>query len=349
MQTKLKISEPGDMYEQEADRIAEQVMSASPNSVVNSAPPRIQRFTEQTAGQADMVAPASVDSVLSSPGSPLEPGLQQDMGQRFGHDFSRVRVHTDAAAARSAQDVNATAYTVGNNIVFGANSFMPETRNGLKLLAHELTHVIQQGNEIRRYRNKGAFNFGKQDDATLIEDSFDVKKDKETKPWIEQITVEFTSLKSDSKDNIYSSGTVSVQYYDNPVKLSDFSFAASGGSQTLGKSTSGTFTVHRIEGIGYNSGTASGPFDPAKREGPNKRYSKNLLANMSYAVFYNQGEALHAGPLNFSSHGCVHVDWEDYATIKQLNYHSVIGLTKVKVKYVDIGDFPMPDPDWGYA
>ena len=55
---------------------------------------------------------------------------------------------------------------------------------------------------------------------------------------------------------------------------------------------------------------------------------------MSFAVFYNKGEALHAGPLDYSSHGCVHVDWTDYATIKQLNYHSVIGLTKVKVKYL---------------
>jgi hypothetical protein len=144
LQTKLSIGSPDDKYEQEADRVADRVMSASPNSVVNSAPPQIQKFTGQTTGQAGMVTPASVDSVLSSPGSPLESGLQQDMGQRFGHDFSRVRVHTDAEAARSARDVNANAYTVGNNIVFGANRFMPETQKGRKLLAHELTHVVQQ-------------------------------------------------------------------------------------------------------------------------------------------------------------------------------------------------------------
>jgi hypothetical protein len=66
------------------------------------------------------------------------------MGQRFGHDFSRVRVHTDAAAERSARDVNANAYTVGHNIVFGARQFAPGTHEGRRLIAHELTHVVQQ-------------------------------------------------------------------------------------------------------------------------------------------------------------------------------------------------------------
>jgi hypothetical protein len=90
-------------------------------------------------------APASVDRVLSSPGRPLEPALQQDMGQRFNHDFSRVRVHTDGLAERSARDVNARAYTVKHNIVFGEGQFMPRTHWGQRLLAHELTHVLQQG------------------------------------------------------------------------------------------------------------------------------------------------------------------------------------------------------------
>ncbi|NJL42738.1 MAG: DUF4157 domain-containing protein [Pseudanabaena sp. SU_2_4] len=144
LQRKLAIGASNDPLELEADRIAEQVMSASPNSVANSAPPQIQRFTGQATGQSEMVAPASVDSVLSSPGSPLEPGLQQDMGQRFGHDFSRVRVHTGAEAERSARDVNANAYTVGHNIVFGGGQFSPESNRGRRLLAHELAHVVQQ-------------------------------------------------------------------------------------------------------------------------------------------------------------------------------------------------------------
>jgi hypothetical protein len=143
LQTKLKINEPGDIYEREADRIADQVMSTPAHHAVSGAPPRIQRFTGQSTGQMDAV-PASVDQALASPGRPLEPALRQDMEQRFGHDFSRVRVHTDARASTSAEAVHAQAYTVGHDIVFTAGSYTPGTSEGRRLLAHELIHVLQQ-------------------------------------------------------------------------------------------------------------------------------------------------------------------------------------------------------------
>ena len=79
------------------------------------------------------------------------------MEQRFGHDFSRVRVHSGAAAEQSARDVNANAYTVGHNIVFGAGRFAPGTHEGRRLIAHELTHVVQQSgaNGIRTDQSNG--------------------------------------------------------------------------------------------------------------------------------------------------------------------------------------------------
>jgi uncharacterized protein DUF4157 len=89
-------------------------------------------------------APTSVDRVLASSGRPLGPVLRQDMEQRFGHDFSRVRVHTGGAAEQSAREVSANAYTVGHNLVFDANRYSPETHEGRRLIAHELTHVVQQ-------------------------------------------------------------------------------------------------------------------------------------------------------------------------------------------------------------
>jgi hypothetical protein len=89
-------------------------------------------------------APASVDQALASPGRPLEPALRQDMEQRFDYDFSSVRLHADAVAEQSAQDVNAHAFTVGADIVFGKGKFAPETHEGLHLIAHELTHTVQQ-------------------------------------------------------------------------------------------------------------------------------------------------------------------------------------------------------------
>ena len=143
LQKQLAIGAADDPLEREADRVADQVMAAPAHSAVSGAPLRIQRFQNQGGGQMDK-APASVERVLAGSGRPLEPGLRRDMEQRFGHDFSRVRLHTDGEAGRSAQDVNASAYTVGDNIVFGAGRFIPGTHEGRRLIAHELTHVLQQ-------------------------------------------------------------------------------------------------------------------------------------------------------------------------------------------------------------
>ena len=88
--------------------------------------------------------PGIVEEVLRSPGQPLGAETRAFMEPRFGHDFSKVRLHTDARAAESAQAVNAAAYTVGSDVVFGAGECAPETSKGSRLLAHELTHVVQQ-------------------------------------------------------------------------------------------------------------------------------------------------------------------------------------------------------------
>jgi len=92
--------------------------------------------------------PPIVHEVLRSPGQPLDPATRAFFEPRFGHDFSRVRVHTDARAADSARAVNALAYTVGPNIVFGMGRFAPCTQEGRPLLAHELTHVVQQHGQV---------------------------------------------------------------------------------------------------------------------------------------------------------------------------------------------------------
>jgi uncharacterized protein DUF4157/lysine-specific metallo-endopeptidase family protein len=143
VQTKLAVNKPGDEYEQEADRVAEQVMRTPGQSAVRGASPRIQRLAGEPAGQVGG-APASVNEALATPGRPLEPTLRQDMEERFGHDFSQVRVHSGLTAEQSARDVNAYAYTVGQDIIFGAGRFAPGTVEGQRLLAHELTHVVQQ-------------------------------------------------------------------------------------------------------------------------------------------------------------------------------------------------------------
>lgn len=95
-------------------------------------------------GSKPASVPPIVRDVLLSSGQPLDADIRAFMEPRFERDFSGVRVHTDARAAESAQAVDALAYTVGRDVVFGEGGYQPETPSGRSLIAHELTHVIQQ-------------------------------------------------------------------------------------------------------------------------------------------------------------------------------------------------------------
>jgi hypothetical protein len=95
-------------------------------------------------GTEPAAAPSVVHDALRAPGQALDASARASMERRFGHDFGRVRVHADAKAAESARAVNALAYTVGRDVVFGAGQYAPGTATGRRLLAHELTHVVQQ-------------------------------------------------------------------------------------------------------------------------------------------------------------------------------------------------------------
>ena len=102
----------------------------------------LQRMSSDNGSIADV--PPVVHEVLNSSGQPLDPATRNFFEPRFGRDFSHVRVHADALAAQSAQSVSALAYTVGNHIVFGPGRYDSQSPAGRKLLAHELTHTIQQ-------------------------------------------------------------------------------------------------------------------------------------------------------------------------------------------------------------
>ncbi|HSJ56102.1 MAG TPA: DUF4157 domain-containing protein [Anaerolineae bacterium] len=153
VQAKLRVSQPGDPFEREADRVAEQVMRMPEPGVQRQideedkeellqTKPLVQRRVASTGDGSD--TPRVVHEALRVPGRPLDPGTRAFMQSRLGHDLSRVRVHTDARAAESARAVNARAYTVGRDVVFGRGQYAPETGAGKRLLAHELTHVLQQ-------------------------------------------------------------------------------------------------------------------------------------------------------------------------------------------------------------
>ncbi|MFA6162539.1 MAG: DUF4157 domain-containing protein [Methylobacter sp.] len=108
-----------------------QVMRAPENSVASGAPPRIQRNAGEQVTESADTAPASVDSVIVNTSRQLEPILRQNMEQRFGHDFSHVRVHSGRTAEQPTREVNANAYTVEHNIIFGRGRYQSDDNRGL--------------------------------------------------------------------------------------------------------------------------------------------------------------------------------------------------------------------------
>lgn len=123
----------------------------------------LQRFPASTSrDKAGDQVPGIVHQVLNSSGQPLEASAQARLEGRFGHDFSRVRVHTGSLASESARQVNALAYTVGQHIVFGSGQYAPGTDSGTRLLAHELSHVVQQSHASAVH---GQLSIGAPDDA----------------------------------------------------------------------------------------------------------------------------------------------------------------------------------------
>lgn len=153
IQPKLKIGAPNDQYEREADRVADTVMRMTEPGLRRQTGeaeekelPQARSLVQRRVNGAGAsgAAPPIVDEVLRSQGKPLDTATQHFMGSRFGHDFSRVRIHTDGRAAASVGAVSARAYTVGQDVVFGAGHYAPDTDSGRRLLAHELTHVVQQ-------------------------------------------------------------------------------------------------------------------------------------------------------------------------------------------------------------
>src|SRR5206468_2160434 len=104
---------------------------------------RVQRRAADQAEPSE-ISPI-VHEVLRSPGQPIDAETRAFFEPRFGHSFDQVRVHTNAKAAESAMAMNALAYTVGRDVVFGTAQYVPGTLKGRRLLMHELTHVLQQG------------------------------------------------------------------------------------------------------------------------------------------------------------------------------------------------------------
>lgn len=159
LQAKLAVSSPGDVYEQEADRMAEQVLrmpdaATSPGSPCRGSCAQCQPpegLLRKSAGAAERSAESDVPPASESAIHAVAGGQGLSEQQRsyfeplFGADFSGVRLHTGPAADLAAASIGALAYTRGRDVVFRRDHYQPDTPSGQKLLAHELAHTVQQG------------------------------------------------------------------------------------------------------------------------------------------------------------------------------------------------------------
>jgi hypothetical protein len=171
IKAKLRVSQPGDADEIEADRVAESVVSApaiaassksASGGVIHRrcacpagghACPECE--IEEVEGAKGIHRKTGTSSSASlevsenfvhglGPGQPMDSGVRKTMEGLFSHDFEDVRVHTDSNASQSAHSINARAFTAGRDVIFAPGEYSPQTRKGKELLAHELTHVVQQ-------------------------------------------------------------------------------------------------------------------------------------------------------------------------------------------------------------
>jgi hypothetical protein len=360
LQAKLQVGAPGDALEVEADQMAERVMcmpdpAATSGVAASGVGDALQRkcaeCREEEEGKAhrtaagvlvgESVAPPIVHEVLRSAGQPLDAETRAFMEPRFGHDFGNVRVHTDRLASRSAEAVAARAYTVGPDVVFKQGEYAPDTLEGRRILAHELSHVVQQsalGTTAQRTLEVARTNYSLQrdeDDAspeeistpTLVDEGPAYSQPTSTRSNLSddygavQSELELVSFKETS------AGQRPMRPGRSPRPVTTKSIIVDTSEQTLTAyvGTNVAFVFNCVSGDSDHRTHCVNKF-PIYWKHKIHRSSK-YNAQMNYAMFFNGDEAIHqgsvVGPLSWlkanigllgdyvGSHGCVRLTEED--------------------------------------
>jgi hypothetical protein len=274
------------------------------------APPRCgceesKPLLRSTSGTAPTAAPATVREVVRSAGESLHPGLRANAESRFGRDFTRVRVHTDARAASSAAAASANAYAVGDHIVFAAGKYRPTAVDGVRLIAHELAHVIQSRNggtsataEERAERAAELVSRGDRVDAAALggpSGGLD-RQDSQEQPHHRHAGTQQHRRQTGIPCHAGVRACVSLSHHkawllDRHDHVVRGPVSAMGG-RTGAPTPVGSFSVTRHDRY---------------------HFSREYHAPMPYAVFFHGGSAFHQGSPSTPSHGCVHLAEPDAA------------------------------------
>ena len=153
LQAKLIVNPPDDQYEKEADRVADVVTKASTSNIQRQdKEPEKEELVATKPSSEKQHQPFAVSGDIEAEitaargdGQPLPDSVLSSLEPQFGHDFSQVHIHTDAKANKLSQQLGAEAFTTGNDIFFTQKAYQPGSKSGRRLIAHELTHVVQQG------------------------------------------------------------------------------------------------------------------------------------------------------------------------------------------------------------
>lgn len=311
VQPKLTVGASNDAHEREADQTADRVMRKSEGTPMASMTPiaAIQRKCEQcekeekvnrkeTGTSGGFTAPPSVSRAISRSGQALEPAAKSFMETRFNRKFDGVQVHTDGEAANSARDISAKAYTSGNHIVFGEGQYQPNTEGGRHLLAHELTHVVQQ--------NGGAMQEIQRDKTGKSQEPISPKKKPE--PPKKKIVVDLTTQKATlfEGDKEVKSMQVSTGKKGHETTTSTHAKPFTIGEKDKNHASSTYGKCVDAKGV-KQSDSSNG----AKGCGKGLKY---VGAPMPFFQRFNGGEGFHVGKVDadgHDSHGCVRLNEGD--------------------------------------
>ncbi len=256
----------------------------------------IQRKEKSNDGDGQSSAPDSVHKeVNSGKGNVFEPHTKTLMENRFGQDFSQVRIHTGSEAAESAHSIDAKAYTSGNHIVFGAGEYQPGTREGQRLLAHELVHVGQQAGIVQRKEShspstlvkdlKEKLEEGKYASAYRQLNDFVERDDDEKKNWLsanQEIRFLFLrNLPGDAIADVYSAEELKLRSPKWSFKIIDSWYQIEKEKQALYSNNMGLFD--------YLLGSIS-PYTGADIGFTITRLVKSIKAKKKYLSFANNPE-----------------------------------------------------------
>jgi Domain of unknown function (DUF4157)/L,D-transpeptidase catalytic domain len=322
VEAKLPVSLPSDPLEQEADRFAEQVMRVGAPVMFRDAAPAVQRQaegdTEPAEDEAADVMPEELvtgmlfpkcdaptsltvpeSSIPRGGGQPLGSDIQRFMRERVGFDFASVRIHADGDAVASAEHIAARAYTHGSDIYFGRGQFQPGSHEGLKLLAHELAHVVQQGRGGASVQRQGQRGLPRHAPATTI-----------TRIAIHQVAG------GGGGEAIAYSGTTVVRRM--PITSGRQGHPTPGGDYTL----SDQGDAHARSNIYGTCVGAHGASRPCERK--KLRHGESFVGTPmpNFRRLYSRGNptpmGFHTGSLSTPSHGCIHLSPTDSAWVFSL-------------------------------